>query len=456
MQNTVTSLGHRAVVIGGSVAGLLAARVLSETYDEVVVVDRDRLGPYGDYRKGVQQARHAHGLLAGGLRAMEELLPGLADELIARGAASGDLQHDVTWVNEGRPLTSTATGLHGLLTSRLLLEDQLRTRVGAIDGVTIRDRADVLGLHLDTDGHVAGVRVSWRDDEESEEGHIDAGLVVDASGRGSRAPVWLQNLGYGTPGTDEIVVGLTYTTREFERPNADDTHSVVVASTIENPRAGVVLAQPEGRWVVTLGGYLGDAALGDLEGFRAFAATLPSSHVADRIASLTPIGEARTFKYRASTWRRYDRMKRLPEGFAVMGDAICSFNPIYGQGMTVAAREAVALRDILRTHGASAIGRRFARAAAREITAPWELAACSDLRFPAVQGRRTAKIAMVNRYLAHYFRAAEHDDELGHAFLEVLNLVAPPESLMSPRKMLRVLRRRPAHAPTPAPTGAIA
>ena len=448
---TTTSLGHRAVVIGGSIGGLLAARVLADSFDEVVVLDRDRFGRYGEYRKGVQQARHAHGLLAGGRRAMEELLPGVTDELVARGAVRGDMQADVTWVNEGRPLTHTPTGLEGLITSRLLLEDQLRARVGALPAVELCERSDAVGLRLDANGRVAGLRVVRRDRDETDpaEEQLDADLVVDASGRGSRAPVWLQNLGYGSPPVDEIKVGLTYTTREFERVD-DDAHSVVVAATTAHPRAGVVLAQPEGRWVVTLGGYLGEAAPGDLDGFRDFAASLPSAHVASRIANLTPVGEARTFKYHASTWRRYDKMRRLPEGFVVFGDAVCSFNPIYGQGMTVAAREALVLRDVIARHGTSRVGQRFAKAAAKEIAVPWELAASSDLRFPAVQGRRTAKAAMVNRYLERYFRAAEHDDHLGLAFLEVVNLVARPESLMKPAKLLRVLRPRAAADATTA------
>ena len=451
MRDTTTSLGERAVVIGGSIGGLLAARVLADAYEEVVVVDRDHFGPYGQYRKGVQQARHAHGLLAGGLRAIEELLPGITDELVARGAVAGDLQGNVTWVNEGHSLTNTPTGLQGLLTSRLLLEDQVRARVTAIPGVQVRERTDALGVRLDASGRVAGVRLARRDRDETEpeEEQLDADLVVDASGRGSRAPVWLQNLGYGSPRIDEITMGLTYTTREFERAD-DDRHSVIIAATASTPRAGVALAQPDGRWVVTLGGYLGDAAPTDVEGFRAFAATLPTSHLAERIAHLRPVGEARTFKYHASAWRRYDKMPRLPEGFVVFGDAVCSFNPIYGQGMTVAAREALALRDLITKHGASRLGTRFAKAAATTIAVPWELAASSDLRLPAVKGDRTTKAAMVNRYLRRYFEAAEHDDQLGYAFLEVVNLIARPESLMSPANLLRVFRPHRAPAVSPA------
>jgi 2-polyprenyl-6-methoxyphenol hydroxylase-like FAD-dependent oxidoreductase len=436
----------RAVVIGASIGGLLAARVLADEYGEVVVVDRDRFGTFGEFRKGVQQARHAHGLLAGGQRAMEELLPGLTAALKDRGAIPGDLQSRAIWVNEGRHLTRAATGLEGLLTSRLLIEDEIRIRVLAIPNVVVHERADALGLSFDARGRVRGVRVGWRDSDGSAE-LLDADLVVDASGRGSRTPAWLQAAGFRQPPVEEIVVGLTYTTREFVRTSADEEmENIVVAATVERPRAGVMLAQPDGKWVVTIGGYLGDAAPSDLEGFRAFAETLPSDDMGKALVGLTPVGEPRTFKYHASTWRRYDRVRSFPEGLLVFGDAICSFNPIFGQGMTVAAREALALRRCLAAGDDRRLARRFFAAAAREVAIPWDIAATSDLRMAAVRGRRTPKIRLTNRYLPHYFRAAEHDDELGLAFLSVVNLLARPESLLAPARLARVgsaaLRRR--------------
>lgn len=433
-------LGTRAVVIGASIGGLLAARVLADHYDEVVLVDRDTFGPYGKFRKGVMQARHAHALLAGGMLAIEELLPGLERELIARGSVSSDMQAACSWINEGRPLSSEPSGRQGILTSRLLLEDQVRARVLALPNVVAHERVDVRGLTQPICGQVAGLRIAWRDRDDAEE-LVTADLVVDASGRSSRAPAWLAAIGYRGPRTDEIVVGLSYTTREFHRRDPDDEgHNVVVGATVEHPRAGVILVQPDGRWIVTLGGYLGDAAPTDLDGFRDFAASMPAPHLADALAGLTPIGDARTFKYHASRWRRYDRLRGFPEGFLVFGDAISSFNPIYGQGITVAAREALALQRCLRTQGTDRLAKRFFAAAAREIAVPWELAASSDLRLPAVQGRRSLKVRAVNRYMPKYFRAAEHDPQLSTAFLEVVNLLARPESLLSPRNLLRVWR----------------
>jgi 2-polyprenyl-6-methoxyphenol hydroxylase-like FAD-dependent oxidoreductase len=204
---------------------------------------------------------------------------------------------------------------------------------------------------------------------------------------------------------------------------------------------------------VTLGGYLGETAPTNLDGFRAFAASMASPCIANAMEGLTPVGEARTFKYHASAWRRYDRMHRFPDGLLVLGDAICSFNPIFGQGMTVAAREAVALRDCLRRGGQRTLAKRFFAAATEEISIPWEIAASSDLRLPAVHGHRSVKTLVLNRYLRRYFRAAQHDDALGFDFLQVLNLLAAPTALLSPASLVRVLRapRATTHAPTGSP-----
>jgi len=449
-------LGSRAVVVGASIAGLLAARVLADHFDRVDLVERDEIGPYGQYRRGVQQARHTHGLLAGGLQAMEELLPGLTAELVERGAVPGDTGLRVAYDTEGWTLAPAETGLVGVATSRLLVEDAVRRRVLALPAVALHQGCSAVELCLDPAGRVAGLRVS-RDDEV---GTLAADLVVDASGRGSRAPVWLESLGFGRPRIDEVVVGLTYTTREFARTGDPGAAvGVISAGSRSNPRCGVLLAQPDDRWIVTLGGYLGEAAPTDLEGFRRYAASLDAPHLAAALDGLTPVGESRTFKYHGSAWRRYDLMRRLPEGFVVLGDAMCSFNPIYGQGMSVAAREALALRRCLQSGGLRRLGRRFHRAAAREIRPVWKIAVGSDLRLPAVKGRRTVDTRLSNWYLARYYRAASGDPALTARFVAVVNLVARPESLLHPGAVARVVRGRhnrrgvAAARPVPEPAG---
>jgi hypothetical protein len=191
--------------------------------------------------------------------------------------------------------------------------------------------------------------------------------------------------------------------------------------------------------MVSIGGILGDAAPLDHEGFTAFAATLPSRAIHDVIRNAEPLSDAARFRYPASTRRRYERLSRFPDGYLAFGDAISSFNPVYGQGMTVAALEAVELRTCL-GEGTADLARRFFRRAARIVDTPWDISVGADLRFPEVEGRRTAKVRMVNGYLERLHVAAERDATVGRTFLRVINMIDPPERLMAPGTALRVLR----------------
>lgn len=413
-----------AVVVGASVAGLLAAAALRERFERVTVLDRDPLPEQDGHRKGTGQGRHAHGLLARGREAMEELLPGLTEELVGRGATPVDIQERARWINEGRQLARGPSGLGGLLLSRPLLEGQVRRRVAALGNVTLRPETVATGL---VDG---GVLVDGRE--------VHADLVVDATGRGSRLPAWLEARGYEPPVEERVAIDFRYTTREFHR-TADDLGGdlfVILAPTEERPRGGVALAMEGDRWIVTLGGYHGGAAPTDLDGFIAYAASLPAPDVHELVAKADPIGDARTYRVPASVRRRYERLARFPEGLVAVGDAVCAFNPIYGQGMTVAATEALALR------GWDGDARAYFRTIARLIDGPWDIVVGGDLRLPGTIGRRTPKIRLVNAYLKRFHAAAREDPALGRAFLRVANLLDPPHTLLLPRTLARVLRRR--------------
>jgi 2-polyprenyl-6-methoxyphenol hydroxylase-like FAD-dependent oxidoreductase len=446
-----------AVVVGASIGGLLAARALTEFYDHVTVVERDVLESGPVPRRGVPQGRHPHGLLARGREVLEEFFPGLTDELLALGVARTDLQSGFRWFNGGRLLCQEPSGLVGLGVSRLLLEARVRARVLALPTVDVVDGCDATGLAATADRRrVTGLRVLRRAQDSAEE-VLPADLVVDASGRGSRSPQWLEALGYEPPAVDRMHIGLAYASRSYRRdPGGPDGASV--AATPANPRGGIMIAQEGDRWIVAVGGILGDAAPLDHESYTAFAATLPSPAIHEVIRDAEPLSDAVRFRYPASTRRRYERLSRLPEGWLPFGDAISSFDPVYGQGMSVAALEATALREVLR-EGTGNLSRRFLRAAARVVDSPWDISVGADLRFPDVEGRRTAKVRLVNGYLERLHVAAEHDPEVGRAFLRVVNLMDPPEQLMSPRIALRVLRGgRPSRTPaaparTPVPVG---
>ncbi|MFF5211392.1 FAD-dependent oxidoreductase [Streptosporangium sp. NPDC000396] len=421
---------RHAVVIGASISGLLAAAALSRIAERVTVLDRDELPEEDVHRRGTAQSRHAHGLLARGLEVMELLLPGLTAELMARGAFDGDLQADCRWINEGRRLAPAPGDMPGLLVSRLLLEGQIRRRVAGLPRVEVIGESQVFDLTRSGD-RVTGVRLV--SDET-----ISADLVVDASGRGSRAPSWLGRLGFPVPEEDRVEIDLTYTTRVFRRSAGDLAGDpvVIMAATRAIPRAGVALAMEGDRWIVTIGGY-GDAPPSDYEGFVAYAKSLPAPDIHELVASAEPLDEGCHHRTPASVRRRYERLSRFPRGLAVVGDAVCAFNPIYGQGMSVAAVEALRLGEWA---GRERPAGELFRSIARVVDGPWDVVVSGDLRLPGVRGRRTSKIRMINAYLERFHRAAEHDVELGRRFLRVANLIDPPSALLRPACLLRVFR----------------
>jgi 2-polyprenyl-6-methoxyphenol hydroxylase-like FAD-dependent oxidoreductase len=421
-----------AIVMGGSMAGLVTARVLSAHFERVTLVERDPLPPGADHRRGVPQGRHTHGLLASGRRVLDRLFPGISEELMEGGAVPDDLLRDSRWFVEGGRLARASSGLDGLLMSRPYLESVVRRRVLALPNLSVRQNAQVEGLLFGAAGtRVTGVRL------RSET--LAADLVVDTTGRGSRSPQWLEEMGYERPVEEHVEIALRYTTRLFRRRATDlnGDSAVVVPPTPEGKRGGVMLAQEGDRWTVTLITHFGDEPPAALAGFLEFARDLPSSDIYEVVRDAEPIGDATSTRFLASTRRRYEKLRRFPRGYLVLGDGISSFNPIYGQGMSVAALEAVELDATLRK-GSTDLARRFFARAAKVVDTPWAVAVGNDLRMPETIAPRSAAVNLVNWYLAHLRRAAHHDPTLAVAFMKVANLVATPASVLHPRLVLRV------------------
>ena len=226
----------------------------------------------------------------------------------------------------------------------------------------------------------------------------DADLVVDASGRGSRTPAWLEALGYPPPQQEQVQIGLGYATRTYRLPAAalDGNLAILVAATPQHPRTGAMQRLEDDRWMLTLAGILGDHPPTDPDGFVEFARSLPFPDIWEAIRDAEPLDDPVAFRFPASVRHRYERLRRFPAGLLVMGDALCSFNPIYGQGMSVAALEALTLRRHLAS-GVEPQPRRWFRDLARVVDVPWQMAAGGDLMFPDVQGRRTRKIRLHGR-----------------------------------------------------------
>jgi 2-polyprenyl-6-methoxyphenol hydroxylase-like FAD-dependent oxidoreductase len=435
-------LGDHAVVLGASMAGLLAARVLTDAYGQVTVIDRDQLPHTSTNRRGVPHGRHLHALLARGQQGLEELFPGLTAELVADGAAAGDPLANGRWYLNGHRLRQTHTGLVALCASRPFLEGHVRARVRALPSLRLLDRCQVVGLASTPDGRrVTGVRV-LRPVHGGAEEVLSANLVVDATGRGSRTPLWLEALGYPRPETEQVRIGLGYATRTYRLPQdaLGGDLGVLHAPTPEHPRGAAFLRLEGDRWMVTLVGILGDHPPTDPGGFLAYARSLRFQDIYEAIQDGEPLDDPVGFRFPASVRHRYEWLARFPDGLLVMGDAVCSFNPIYGQGMSVAALEALALRRYLQ-QGAGTVPRprRWFRDLARVVDVPWDIAVGGDLVFPGVPGRRTTKVRLGNAYLARLHAAAAHDADLASAFMRVAGLVAPPQSLLRPVIALRVL-----------------
>lgn len=446
-----SSLGRRAIVLGASMAGLLAARVLSERFEAVWLLERDPLPEGAQARKGTPQAQHAHGLLARGREIVEMLCPGFSASLEAQGALLGDLQANAPFVAEGRRFAFGMSGESGIACSRLAIEAELRRRVLACPGVRAVTEVDI-AMPVCESGRVTGVRVVQR--AGGAEQTLAADLVVDCTGRGSRTPAWLRAWGFDAPVEERVNVGLGYATAHFRRApeHAPGIAALVFAATPALPLPGVLLAQePAGdgvpRWVVTLGGYAGDHPSATLEAMRERARRMGDADLCRIVGEAEPLGPVQHYGFAHSQRRRFERLARFPQRYLVMGDAMASFNPVYGQGMTVAACEALALRAEL-AHGLDGVHRRFFRAAARAVDTPWALAVGNDLALPGVPGERPRALRFVNAYLARVMRAAPRDARVARAFLRVAHLVAPPASLFAPAVVARVLWRSRAAAQT--------
>ena len=441
-QYRIAKHGERAVVLGGSMAGLLAARVLSDFYRTVTVVERDVLPPTPEQRPGVPQGRHVHGLLSSGSQVLEELFPGLLADLVARGAnvLEGGLSSACVRFG-GHELNRSGSfadprALVTYLASRPLLEATVRNRVQARANVTILEFHNAVELMATRPERVTGVLVVNRSD--GTETVLPADLVVDASGRGARTPAFLERLGYGRPPEQRIAVRVAYASQLLRVPTDTLTEKLILVGALpERQTGGALFACENDTWMVTLAGMAGREPPADPVGMLRFAAEFAPAPMMAALAAAESLSEVRHCRFGESRWRRYDKMQRFPAGLLVLGDAICSFNPVYGQGMSVAALEAIALRDCLR-RGDGDLSRRFFRAAAHPIRAAWQLTANADHALLQAQHRRSAATRLGNWYTKRVLTAAESDTVVTERLFRVTNLVDRPARLLHPAMLARV------------------
>ena len=457
--DTQGAAAGRAVVVGGSMAGLLAARVLADHCEQVVVVDRDRLPDGPEHRKGVPQDWQPHLVLGRGRLIIERLFPGYGDELRAAGAVPMRLPADILMLTRAGWVDRRAPGWEALSASRPLLEATVRRRLRQLPRVTVLDGHDVLALKASPGGRsVTGV-AARPVGGQAPAVELDADLVVDASGRGSRTVAWLADLGLPAPARQQIDSNTTYSSRLFRIPDGFSADWTAVLLTTRPPsmrRSGSLFAIEGGRWLVTLTGVGGERAPADEEGWRAYARSLRHPVLADAIGDAEPVSPIRVHHGTSNRRWHFERMRRRPERFVVLGDAACVFNPIHGQGITVAALAAETLGACLRSSGPAGLdglAGRFQRRLARVTAAPWMQSTGEDLRFPTTTGTRpNAVLRTQYRYLDRLGIALTQDPHVADVCIRVYGMLERPAALFGPRLLVAAARARASEVPATPPS----
>ncbi|MFB9906374.1 NAD(P)/FAD-dependent oxidoreductase [Allokutzneria oryzae] len=446
---------RHGVVLGGGLAGMLTASVLARHLDAVTVIERDRLpaGPLD--RAGSPQGRHTHAFAGGGVAALDRLLPGMVDELVKAGARRIRNPEDVLILTTAGWLPRYQDMESFLSASRRVIDWSIRERVLADVRISVRQATDVTGLAGDA-GRVTGVRLRSRETRATDE--LAADLVVDATGRGSHAPRWLREIGVPEVREELVDPGIVYVTKVFRAlpGTEDDFPAIMIADDPRSERPGrgaLLLPVEDGQWMLTLSGRRGVTPPSDDEGFHAFARELPHPILSKIIEMAEPVSRMFRYDLTSNRRRRYDRLRPAPEGFVAIGDAHCSFNPVYGHGMTVSVFGALALHETLGRQGLQPSTARLAQKAVARATDPvWAMARSQDVRFRGTTGTRMTMLDRVQEaYGRRLQRAAIGSRDIVAAQLSVFELAGPPTQLLAPKIIRQAMRRPRATGPTEPP-----
>ncbi len=427
--------GQRAVVIGAGMGGLSVAGALSSAFKEVVILERDTLPASVMSRAGVPQDRHPHLLLAGGLQALDSLFPGYAQDLAAAGAVPVNVFDDVQYERPdvgALPRRDCGTSL--LCASRPLIEHTLRRKVVAIPNVALQSQSRV------TEIVPAAMRPMVKFESDAGVGAaIEADLVIDASGRGAPTLGLLDVLGWEKPQETVVGVDISYTTAVLRptRTSFNWLNLVTLPDPAISATAGLIIPLEGGRWFASISHHGATDRPNTWEEFLAVARRLNTPAIYNAIYKLLPPGGLRHFVLDASRWRHFERLERLPRGILPVADSLCRFNPVYGQGMTVAAREAKLLHDLLgRVDGEEdpieALQAAFMSEVGALLQAPWNMGVIADFAYPTTRGERPERYEESRQFEAALFRAAVADPVVQRAFSDVVQLMAPFDLLNEP------------------------
>jgi 2-polyprenyl-6-methoxyphenol hydroxylase-like FAD-dependent oxidoreductase len=442
-------MGSTAVVLGGSLAGLCAARVLADRCARVTVVERDELPEAAVDRAGLPQGRHIHAMLERGRRDLERLFPGFDAFVKMHGAVELNFGTDFAVLRQTCWQPRRPYRLSGLFLSRPLVDAAARRLLSRHANVTMRPRTEATGLVVGgTPTRVTGVQLRARDGGAEET--LRADLVVDASGRGSRLPEWLRALGLTPPEESVVDSFCGYSTRWYEAPPPERWprawwwKGVWLDPDLNGPAseltAGILSPCEGNRWIVTVGGIARNYPPTDEAGFTAALSRLRSPIIAEAVALAEPLSPVYSSRMMANRFRHFERWTAQLPGLLAVGDAACAFNPVYGQGMTAAAVCASLLAEQLQAHGVLSpeLPQAVFRAQATFLRTVWDLATGADFHFETTEGVRPPLLKPINRYMDMLFRASNEDQTVRDVMAEVMHLLRPPTAFFTPGIAARV------------------
>jgi 2-polyprenyl-6-methoxyphenol hydroxylase-like FAD-dependent oxidoreductase len=438
-------LAGQAVVLGAGMAGLAAARVLADCFERVTVLERDTLPTDTSHRSGTPQSRHVHALLGGGQRALSDLFPGVEHDLARAGAVPFRVGLDVRFETPRHdPFPRRDLGWIAYSMSRPLIELIVRRRVEQQANVRLCPCCRAQTLEATPDGSAVTAVGFVNSDGRSE--RLAADLVVDASGRGNLTRGLLEAVGQPPPQETVIGVDIGYSSAIFAIPDdfSDDWKAVrTLAQVPQHSRGGLMVTLEGNRWILTLGGRHADKPPGDPDGFLAYAQQLRTPTIYNAIRRAERLGDIARFGFPASVWRHFERIETFPRGLLPIGDAICRFNPVYGQGMSVAAQEAVLLRRLLlnleeKADPLAQLAPAFFAEARALIETPWALAAIPDFVFPRTEGERPPDFERTREFGAALTLLAARDANVHKLMVEVEHLLKPRSVLRKPDLLERV------------------
>jgi 2-polyprenyl-6-methoxyphenol hydroxylase-like FAD-dependent oxidoreductase len=446
LSSATTPRFHRqAIVIGAGIAGLLSARVLIDYFEHVTVIDRDQLPSEPVDRAGVPQGHHTHILLVQGQRVLEELIPGIGATIRRHGGHQIDIMEDLRVCGEAGWLPVCESGLLIYPSTRSLIEWLVRQELQTVETIRFLEGHEVVGLLPGNAHNISGVVTRRRGFQGKQTLNLEAGLVVDASGRDSHASHWLRAHGFQTPRETVVNPFVSYASRYYRASNGSGWKSLYIQERPpSNLRGGIIWPVEGDRWLVTLSGSGHQHPPTDEAGFLEFSRSLPDPALYEAIRGLKPLSPIVGYRRTDNRWRHFDELRHVPDNFLLLGDAVCALNPVYGQGMAVAAIEALILQRCLKSstrqdlHGFS---RRFQVELAGAIRVPWVLATSSDYRVPGVEAKPLPlSVRLMHMYLSGIIHLMPNDPKLYRLFVEVTHLLRPPRVLLGPSTAAKVFK----------------